>query len=335
MESRNDLDGDRRRAPAVADLGESLVAPDLHQVVDRVTVVLGLHDHVLLAVDRVDHAARTARAAWAPPSRPVAGGVSSLTCGVASEPTANGARSCEQDVGSLERGVRRGAHDATAAQHDDLAGRQERARPRACLEVERAGRARAGWRRPPPTRRARCGRRRAAAGAWSPGPPPPAAARAATPPARAPMRPSSPADEDAHQYDRPAMVGATVRHGAIIVKRERTDQGGHARMQSSRRRVLIAVLVLLVVAQGAWIAYPRVRNVLFPPEETSAARGHRAGGLARLLRLPRAGRRGRRAQPRQQGGRGSGVHRADPDDVREEHRRSPRVRARRRAEAAA
>jgi mono/diheme cytochrome c family protein len=45
-------------------------------------------------------------------------------------------------------------------------------------------------------------------------------------------------------------------------------------MQSSGRRVLIAVLVLLVVAQGAWIAYPHVRAVLFPPEATSAERGH-------------------------------------------------------------
>ena len=45
-------------------------------------------------------------------------------------------------------------------------------------------------------------------------------------------------------------------------------------MQSSRRRVLIAALVLLVVTQGAWIAYPHVRNVLFPPEAASAARGH-------------------------------------------------------------
>jgi mono/diheme cytochrome c family protein len=45
-------------------------------------------------------------------------------------------------------------------------------------------------------------------------------------------------------------------------------------MQSSRRSVLIAVLVLLVVAQGAWIAYPHVRDVLFPSETTSAERGH-------------------------------------------------------------
>src|SRR5215472_511575 len=45
-------------------------------------------------------------------------------------------------------------------------------------------------------------------------------------------------------------------------------------MQSSRRSVLIAVLALLVVAQGAWIAYPHVREVLFPPETTSAERGH-------------------------------------------------------------
>jgi mono/diheme cytochrome c family protein len=39
--------------------------------------------------------------------------------------------------------------------------------------------------------------------------------------------------------------------------------------------MLIAVLVALVVAEGAWIAYPWVRAFLFPPEETSAARGHR------------------------------------------------------------
>src|SRR5262245_66559785 len=45
-------------------------------------------------------------------------------------------------------------------------------------------------------------------------------------------------------------------------------------MQSSRRSVLIAVLVLLVVAQGAWIAYPHLRDVLFPSETTSAERGH-------------------------------------------------------------
>src|SRR5262249_52938257 len=45
-------------------------------------------------------------------------------------------------------------------------------------------------------------------------------------------------------------------------------------MQSSRRSILIAVLVLLVVAQGAWIAYPQVRDVLFPAEKTSAERGH-------------------------------------------------------------
>src|SRR4029077_8220614 len=45
-------------------------------------------------------------------------------------------------------------------------------------------------------------------------------------------------------------------------------------MHSSRRRVLIAALVLLAVVQGAWIAYPRVRNVLFPPEAAPAARGH-------------------------------------------------------------
>jgi len=46
-------------------------------------------------------------------------------------------------------------------------------------------------------------------------------------------------------------------------------------MQRAGRRALIAGLALVVVAQGAWIAYPYVRDVLFPPEETSAARGHR------------------------------------------------------------
>jgi hypothetical protein len=59
-------------------------------------------------------------------------------------------------------------------------------------------------------------------------------------------------------------------------------------MQSSRRRVLIAALVLLIVAQGAWIAYPHVRNVLFPPEAASAARGH--GWRSRSAAPPATGR---------------------------------------------
>ncbi len=38
---------------------------------------------------------------------------------------------------------------------------------------------------------------------------------------------------------------------------------------------LVWVLAALAVAQAAWIAYPHVRKVVIPPEETSAVRGHR------------------------------------------------------------
>jgi mono/diheme cytochrome c family protein len=38
---------------------------------------------------------------------------------------------------------------------------------------------------------------------------------------------------------------------------------------------LVWALAVLVVAQAAWIAYPYVRSLVVPPEETSAARGHR------------------------------------------------------------
>ncbi len=45
-------------------------------------------------------------------------------------------------------------------------------------------------------------------------------------------------------------------------------------MQRSGARGVVWGLAALVVAQGAWIAYPYVRRVVIPPEETSAARGH-------------------------------------------------------------
>jgi mono/diheme cytochrome c family protein len=44
-------------------------------------------------------------------------------------------------------------------------------------------------------------------------------------------------------------------------------------MMSWRGR-LLAVLIAVALAQGAWIVYPWVRDFLFPPEETPAARGH-------------------------------------------------------------
>ncbi len=42
-----------------------------------------------------------------------------------------------------------------------------------------------------------------------------------------------------------------------------------------RSRWLVAVLVLLVLGQAAWIAYPHVRRLVAPPEDTEAARGYR------------------------------------------------------------
>jgi mono/diheme cytochrome c family protein len=42
-----------------------------------------------------------------------------------------------------------------------------------------------------------------------------------------------------------------------------------------RSRGLVWVLAGLVVALAGWIVYPRVRNLVIPPEETAAARGHR------------------------------------------------------------
>jgi mono/diheme cytochrome c family protein len=41
-----------------------------------------------------------------------------------------------------------------------------------------------------------------------------------------------------------------------------------------RTRGLVWALAVLVVAQAAWIAYPRVRELVLPSEQTSAARGH-------------------------------------------------------------
>ena len=87
-------------------------------------------------------------------------------------------------------------------------------------------------------------------------------------------------------------------------------------MQRSRGLVL-GVLAALVVAQAAWIAYPCVRDLVFPPEETSAARGYRwrSRSAASRATVPAAAVA---CTTRQQGGRGAGVHRADADDVREE-----------------
>src|SRR5262249_56872173 len=50
-------------------------------------------------------------------------------------------------------------------------------------------------------------------------------------------------------------------------------QGGQLFMVSWRGG-LLAVLIAVALAQGAWIVYPWVRDFLFPPEETPAARGH-------------------------------------------------------------
>jgi mono/diheme cytochrome c family protein len=44
-------------------------------------------------------------------------------------------------------------------------------------------------------------------------------------------------------------------------------------MTSWRGRVL-GVLAALAIAQAAWLAYPWVRDLVFPPEETPAARGY-------------------------------------------------------------
>jgi len=41
-----------------------------------------------------------------------------------------------------------------------------------------------------------------------------------------------------------------------------------------RTRGLVWLLGALVVVLAGWIAYPHVRNVVIPPEQTSAARGH-------------------------------------------------------------
>ena len=43
----------------------------------------------------------------------------------------------------------------------------------------------------------------------------------------------------------------------------------------SRRGLVVTLLVLLAVGEAAWIAYPRARQLIFPSEETAAARGHR------------------------------------------------------------
>ena len=85
----------------------------------------------------------------------------------------------------------------------------------------------------------------------------------------------------------------------------------------------------------AWIAYPHVRARVIPPEETSAARGHRLAVSLGCFACHGPGGGGGDAQPGQRGRRGAGVHRADADDVREDDRRSARVHPRRRAEAAA
>src|SRR5262249_14013688 len=44
-------------------------------------------------------------------------------------------------------------------------------------------------------------------------------------------------------------------------------------MQRSGMRGLSAGVTALILGQGAWIAYPYARTVLFPPEGTSAQRG--------------------------------------------------------------
>ena len=218
-------------------------------------------------------------------------GVSSLTCGVVSEPAANGARSSQQDVGSrrARRPARRARRDGRAARRSCRARASARV-PDACLEVEPPAARRAGWRRPPPTpsrsmwTSARSGR---GVVAWTATAEQQFGQRLR--PRGRPCDRRAQQDEDAHQYDAAGYGRSDGPSWRDHREAWRTDQGGHARMQSSRRRVLIAALVLLIVAQGAWIAYPHVRNVLFPPEATSAARGH-AGWRSRSAASPATGR---------------------------------------------
>ena len=42
----------------------------------------------------------------------------------------------------------------------------------------------------------------------------------------------------------------------------------------SRRGLVVTLLVLVAVGEAAWIAYPRARELVFPSEETAAARGY-------------------------------------------------------------
>src|SRR5262249_30376085 len=100
--------------------------------------------------------------------------------------------------------------------------------------------------------------------------PPPEAAPAATPPARVapPRRRRGRASKPRRGYGEMAAPPCGDHRQAW-----RPVQGGQLFMMSWRGR-LLAVLIAVALAQGAWIVYPWVRDFLFPPEETPAARGH-------------------------------------------------------------
>src|SRR5262249_9784093 len=120
---------------------------------------------------------------------------------------------------------------------------------------------------PPPVpgcRRVPAARRRGADAARAPAARPWPGRRAA--PAPTPWRRGDTGSGSPHGYG-----GGAVPSWHDHREAWKMDQGGVVRMERSR---LVWVLAALVIGLTAWIAYPHVRNIVIPSEETSAARGH-------------------------------------------------------------
>ena len=44
------------------------------------------------------------------------------------------------------------------------------------------------------------------------------------------------------------------------------------------RHILLAALVMALVVESAWLAYPVVRDIIVPPRENAAQRGRKLAG---------------------------------------------------------
>lgn len=90
------------------------------------------------------------------------------------------------------------------------------------------------------------------------------------------------------------------------------------------RRLLIAVLLLVVIAQATWIAYPVVRDVVVPPRENAAQRGRRLAAELGCFTCHGPGGRGGVPNPGSEGGEVPSFHQGtmmmyvhDDQDLRE------------------